>query len=54
MSIVAAVLLVASILFALAAFVGMVQRKDPFYGVVGLVTLCVPSSMLAFAYLVVA
>lgn len=54
MSIVAAVLLVASVLFGIGAFAGMVTRKEPFYGVVGLVTLCLPTSLLAFLYLAVA
>ncbi|WP_156212993.1 hypothetical protein [Lentzea aerocolonigenes] len=54
MSIVVLVLLLASLIFGLGALGAMVMRKEPFYGVVGLVTLCVPSSLLAFAYIAVA
>lgn len=54
MSIVVLVLLLASIITGVGATAAMVMKKEPFYGVVGLVTICVPSSLLAFAYLVVA
>jgi len=54
MSIAVLVLLIASMLAGVGALAVMVTRKDPFYGVVGLVTICVPSSLLAFLYLAVA
>ena len=54
MSYVVLVLLVASVLAGLGALAAMVRKKEPFYGVVGLVTICVPSSLLAFLYLAVA
>ncbi|SDG56216.1 hypothetical protein SAMN05216553_10986 [Lentzea fradiae] len=54
MSIVAAVLLAASVLFGIGALAWMVAKKEPFYGVVGLVTLCVPSSLFAVLYLTLA
>lgn len=54
MSIVVLVLLLASIIVAIGAMGAMVTKKEPFYGVVGLVTICVPSSLLAFLYLAVA
>jgi hypothetical protein len=54
MSIVVLVLLLASIIAGVGAIAAMVMKKEPFYGVVGLVTICVPSSLLAFAYLAVA
>ncbi|WP_394619915.1 hypothetical protein JNUCC0626_12670 [Lentzea sp. JNUCC 0626] len=54
MSYVVLVLLVLSVIFGVGALVAMVQRKEPFYGVVGLVTICVPSSLLAFLYIAVA
>ncbi|MET9230331.1 hypothetical protein [Lentzea sp. NPDC003310] len=54
MSYVVLVLLIASVLVAFGAMTAMVRKKEPFYGVVGLVTICVPSSLLAFLYLAVA
>ncbi|MGW6443301.1 hypothetical protein [Lentzea sp. NPDC055074] len=54
MSYVVLVLLVASVLIGVGALAAMVQKKEPFYGVVGLVTICVPSSLLAFLYIAVA
>ncbi|MDX3658796.1 hypothetical protein PV646_15930 [Streptomyces sp. ID05-26A] len=54
MSYVVLVLLIASIAIGIAALAAMVQKKEPFYGVVGLVTICVPSSLLAFLYIAVA
>ncbi|MEV6235162.1 hypothetical protein [Lentzea sp. NPDC051838] len=54
MSIVVLVLLLASVLFGIGALGAMVVRKEPFYGVVGLLTICIPSSLLAFAYVAVA
>ncbi|WP_434443662.1 hypothetical protein [Lentzea sp. E54] len=54
MSYVVLVLLIASVLFGVGALAAMVWRKESFYGVIGLVTICVPSSLLAFAYLAVA
>lgn len=54
MSYVVLVLLIASIAIGLGALAAMVRKKEPFYGVVGLVTICVPSSLLAFLYIAVA
>lgn len=54
MSIVVLVLLLASIITGVGALGAMVVRKEPFYGVVGLLTICVPSSLLAFTYIAVA
>jgi hypothetical protein len=54
MSYVVLVLLIASVLVGVGAIGAMLQRKEPFYGVVGLVTICVPTSLLAFLYLAVA
>ncbi|MFD4637753.1 hypothetical protein ACFWN2_10595 [Lentzea sp. NPDC058436] len=54
MSYVVLVLLIASVAAGVGALVAMVQKKEPFYGVVGLVTICVPSSLLAFVYIAVA
>ncbi|NGY64537.1 hypothetical protein G7043_37060 [Lentzea sp. NEAU-D13] len=54
MSIVVMVLLAASVITGVGAIGAMVLKKEPFYGVVGLVTICVPSSLLAFAYIAVA
>jgi hypothetical protein len=54
MSYVVLVLLVASVLAGVGAMGAMVRKKEPFYGVVGLVTICVPSSLLAFLYVAVA
>ncbi|SMC77568.1 hypothetical protein [Lentzea albidocapillata] len=54
MSYVVLVLFVASVLVGIGALGAMLKRKEPFYGVVGLVIICVPSSLLAFFYLAVA
>lgn len=54
MSIAVMVLLIASMLAGVGALAAMVTKKDSFYGVVGLVTICVPSSLLAFLYIAVA
>ncbi|MGW4209158.1 hypothetical protein ACWEIJ_14315 [Lentzea sp. NPDC004789] len=54
MSILVMVLLVASVVFGAGALGAMVVRKEPFYGVIGLVTICLPSTLLAFAYMAVA
>ncbi|MCX2948655.1 hypothetical protein [Lentzea sp. NEAU-D7] len=54
MSYVVLLLFVASVLAGVGALGAMVFKKEPFYGVVGLVTICVPSSLLAFLYLAVA
>ena len=54
MSIVVLVLLLVSLIAGVGALGAMVVRKEPFYGVVGLLTICVPSSLLAFTYIAVA
>ncbi|MGI5500289.1 hypothetical protein [Lentzea sp. CA-135723] len=54
MSYVVLLLLVASVIAGVGSLVAMVQKKEPFYGVIGLVTICVPSSLLAFLYIAVA
>ena len=53
MSYVVFVLLIASVVIGVGALSAMVQKKEPFYGVIGLVTICVPSSLLAFLYIAV-
>jgi hypothetical protein len=54
MSIVVLVLLLASILTAVGALGVMVAKREPFYGVVGLLTICLPSSLLAVVYVTIA
>jgi hypothetical protein len=51
MSYVVLLLLIASVVIGVGAMVAMVQKKEPFYGVIGIVTICVPSSLLAFLYI---
>ncbi|MFS8097238.1 hypothetical protein LFM09_08850 [Lentzea alba] len=54
MSVVVLVLLAASVIAGVGAIAAMLVKKEPFYGVVGLCIVCLPSSLLAFLYLTVA
>ncbi|SEQ15927.1 hypothetical protein [Lentzea albida] len=54
MSHVVLLLLIASVAVGIGAMAAMVRKKEPFYGVIGIVTICVPSSLLAFLYIAVA
>ncbi|MEU7476242.1 hypothetical protein AB0A63_09680 [Lentzea sp. NPDC042327] len=47
-------LLLITVGVGVAALAAMITKKEPFYGVVGLVTICCPSAILALVYTAVA
>lgn len=51
MSVAVLVLLFAVVAAAVGLMAWMLVRKEPFYGVLGLLVLCCPSPLLAAAYL---
>jgi len=53
LSVVVAVLFLATILSGVGGLVAMVVKKEPFYGAAGLFVLCCPSAVMAVLYMIV-